>query len=230
MNSDEGAFWDRRYVAEGDVWGEQPSPTAVLTTAHLAPGARVLDIGSGYGRDLAFLRQRGCQVSGVDMSTEGHRLARERLLRQGGQAERLFLGRFEDLPVPAEAFDAVLSHRMAHLLILPEAIAVFAARLARVLRPGGILAVGARNPADLDPAEMVCVREQVYEYRRRPGHQVRYWDDATFRQAFGDGFTILALRQVAEPESRAHPVACHLTVMIARKNAESNRAFLATPA
>lgn len=221
MTSDEGDFWDRRYRAEGTIWGEEPSPTAVLAAPYLAAGARVLDIGSGYGRDLAFLAGRACGVVGVEISGEGHRLARQRLDELGGGAAQLLQCRFEDAPLPEETFDAILSHRMAHLLLGSEAVAGFAAKLHRLLRPGGILAIGARGLDDLDPAEMVRIGEQIYEYRRRPGHHIRYWDDESFRQVFGARFTILALTHAVEGESRANPVPCHLTVMIARKMADA---------
>lgn len=221
MTSDEGAFWDRRYREEGAIWGEQPSPTAMQIAPHLAEGARVLEVGSGYGRDLAFLAERRCRVSGVEISREGHRLARERLDGHGIQPEQLFLGRFEEMAGPEASFDAILSHRMAHLLLTPDAVAAFAAKSYRLLRPGGILALGARNLADLQPTEMVAVNHHVYEYRCRPGHQIRYWDDETFRQVFGEMHTILVLTHTTEPESRTVPVPCHLTIMIARKKTGS---------
>ncbi len=191
----------------------------MLAVPNLTPGARVLEIGSGYGRNLTFLSGRGCRVFGVEMSCEGHRLARQRLAQKKVGAEELFLGRFEDMAMPEGMFDAVLSHRMAHLLLTPAAVAAFAAKSCQLLGPDGILAVGARNRADLNPAEMVQVSEQVYEYRLRPSHQIRYWDDEAFRQVFGPMFTIVSLTEATELESRAVPVPCHLTVMIARKKA-----------
>lgn len=221
MSGENGDFWDRRYRSEGAIWGEQASPTALRAAAFLSPGTRVLDVGSGYGRDLAFLAGRACRVWGVEMSREGHRLAEERQAAQGSRAEQLYLGRFEELPLPQASFDAIVSHRMAHLLLSPEAVDAFVERLHRLLRAGGIAAIGARNRQDLDPAQMVEVGEQVYEYRNRPGHRIRYWDDDSFRQRFGGLFTVLDLAHTCENESQACPVPCHLTVLIARKNADA---------
>jgi SAM-dependent methyltransferase len=217
MTSDEGEFWDRRYLREGAIWGDGPSPTALLTAGHLPPRARVLEVGFGYGRDLLFLLRRRCRASGIELSIEGRRQAEACLRCRGLEAEGLLRGRFEDTDLPAGAFDAVLSHRLAHLLETPEAIARFAAKAAEVLRPGGILAVGARNRRDLNPAVMVRVEDGVYEYADRPGHRVRYWEEATFREAFGQSFRILTLDEAVEQESLARPVPCQLTVMIAVK-------------
>src|SRR5688572_30253436 len=103
-DSDEGAFWDRRFREEGAVWGEAPSPTALLAATYARPGDRVLDVGFGYGRDLPFLARQGYQISGIDLSVEGRKLAEARLRREGLAPECLVTGRFEDGPFPDHAF------------------------------------------------------------------------------------------------------------------------------
>ena len=79
----------------------------------------------------------------------------------------------------------------------------------------------ARDLSDLNAADMVAVADQVYEYRRRPGHRIRYWDADTFRRVFAKAFAILTLLPAVEGETEAHPVPCHLTVMVARKRPAS---------
>ncbi len=217
MHSEEGEFWDRRYREEGAIWGDGPSPTAVRAAHYLRPGARVLEVGFGYGRDVAFLLRQGCHVSGVELSREGRRQTEARLDEAGLHADALWTGCFEDDGFGAGDFDALLSHRVIHLLLTREGIARFAARAGRTLAPGGLLCVAARNFHDLDPAAMVEVGDRVYEYRSRPGHRIRYWDEASFREAFGPSFDVLEMTETVEYESRARPVPCHLTVMIARK-------------
>jgi SAM-dependent methyltransferase len=177
----------------------------------------VLDVGFGYGRDLVFLARQGCRVAGVELSEEGRRMAEERLRGEGLWAEALLGGRFEDAPDLGASFDALLSHRVAHLLVTPESVARFARQAGAVLRPGGLLCVGVRNLRDLDPAAMTPVGDGVFEYRDRPGHRIRYWDDDAFADAFGHDFTMLLLTEAVEEECRARPAPCHLTVMVARK-------------
>src|SRR4051812_5277132 len=170
MRSDEGGFWDERFRREGAIWGEAPSPTALTALRHLPANARVLEVGFGYGRDLAFLLRQGFRVWGVDLSPEARRRTEERLRREGLTAERLQTGPFEDSDLPEGQFDAVVSHRMAHLLVTEEAVRRFADKAHRVLRPGGILCLAVRNAEDLNPAEVRPRGENVYEYTPRPGH------------------------------------------------------------
>jgi SAM-dependent methyltransferase len=218
MRSDEGKWWDERFEREGVIWGAGPSPTAKTALRYLAPGAKVLEVGFGYGRDLAFLLGQGHRVWGIDLSPEAGRQAEARLRREGLRAERLETGAFEGSSLPDGLFDAVVSHRMAHLLVSEEAVARFADKAARVLRPGGILCLGVRNAEDLNPAEVRRAGERVYEYTPRPGHWIRFWDDAALGTAFGKAFTVLALDRVCEIESGTRPVPCHLTILVGRKN------------
>jgi len=217
VNSNEGDFWDRRYREEGTIWGEGPSPTAVLAASFLPPAMHVMDVGFGYRRDLVYLARRGCQVSGVELSHEGHHHAERWLNAIGLSAERLCLGRFEETDLPAEGFDGVLSHRMAHLLISQATVTGFARKVCQIVRPGGLLALGARSPLDLNLDEMTQVEPGVWEYRRRPGHRIRYWDRATFDFALADAFELVVVEQSTEPETVAQPVPCHLSLLVARR-------------
>jgi SAM-dependent methyltransferase len=217
MPSEDRDFWDKRYRMEGAIWGQSPSPTAVQAARFLPPQPRVLEVGFGYGRDLAFLLGQRCHVYGIDLSSEGRKRAEDWFQHQGFKAESLMTGRFEDTDLPENFFDVLLSHRMAHLLIAPEAIQEFADKATEVLRPGGFLCLGARNPHDLNPEKMICVGDNVYEYADRPGHRIRYWDESTFQENFANAFRVLSMTETTEPESASRPVPCHLTVMIAQK-------------
>jgi cyclopropane fatty-acyl-phospholipid synthase-like methyltransferase len=100
----------------------------------LPDGARVLDLGCGSGRPVdAFLLERGLDVTGVDVSGEQIRLAREAL-----PAGTFIQGDMSDVAFPAETFDAVVSF-YAIFHIPREEHAGLLRRTWRVLRPGGCL-------------------------------------------------------------------------------------------
>jgi SAM-dependent methyltransferase len=217
MRSDQAQFWDERFRREGAIWGDLPSPTATTAVRYLPAKGRVLEVGFGYGRDMAFLARQGYLVSGVDLSAEAHRCTAERLRREGLAAERLVTGSFENNGFPDSTFDGVVSHRMAHLLVSETGVERFASTVRRVLRPGGILCLAVRNTEDRKPAEVRQVEGSVYEYMPRPGHLIRFWDDDSLRKAFGAAFAFEVFDRVKEIESGSRPVPCYLTIIVGRK-------------
>jgi arsenite methyltransferase len=109
--------------------------------ADLSEGDRVIDLGSGSGMDLFFAAERVGQlgsVLGVDFTAEQLEKAR-RIAEASGYSQVEFReGRIERLPAEDESFDCVISNGVINLA--PEKQAVFA-EAARVLRPGGRLAI-----------------------------------------------------------------------------------------
>lgn len=109
----------------------------------LPPGTRVLDVACGTGNTAIPLARRGCTVTGVDIATNLLAQARER-----AAAEKLSAtfdeGDAEQLPYADASFDAVVTMFGAMFAPRPELVA---SELARVLKPGGLLAMANWNPA-----------------------------------------------------------------------------------
>lgn len=107
----------------------------------LKPGETVLDLGSGAGLD-AFLAARQVtpegHVIGVDMTPAMLDRARAGAAKLGATQVEFREGRLEALPVADASVDAVTSNCVINLV--PDKAAVFK-EVARVLRPGGRLAV-----------------------------------------------------------------------------------------
>jgi ubiquinone/menaquinone biosynthesis C-methylase UbiE len=109
----------------------------------LAQGARVLDVACGTGNLAIPLARQGCVVTGVDIAANLLVQARERASAEGLNVT-FDEGDAEALPYPNASFDAVVSMFGAMFAPRPE---VVASELARVLRPGGPLAMANWNPA-----------------------------------------------------------------------------------
>jgi arsenite methyltransferase len=109
--------------------------------AELCEGENVIDLGSGSGMDVFFAAHRvgrGGHVVGVDFTTEQLDKAR-RLAEEGGWDQVEFReGRIERLPADDESFDCAISNGVINLA--PDKEDVFA-EVARVLKPGGRLAI-----------------------------------------------------------------------------------------
>lgn len=105
-----------------------------------APGARILDVGSGNGAPALQLA-RACPVEVVGISVSERQVARaNERAREAGLADRLCFERVDamKLPYPAESFDGAWA--LESMLHMPDKVQVLS-EVARVVRPGGQVAI-----------------------------------------------------------------------------------------
>ena len=114
------------------------NPTALAT---LSPGEVVLDLGSGGGIDVLLSAKRvspGGKAYGLDMTDEMLELAEKNRAEAGAENAQFLKGHIEDVPLPEEHVDVVISNCVINLStdkprVISEAF--------RVLKPGGRFAV-----------------------------------------------------------------------------------------
>ncbi len=119
----------------------------------LAPGERVLDLGSGAGTDSLIAAQmvgEQGRVTGIDMTPQMLDKARTAAAAMGASNVEFVEGEAERLPFPDGSFDAVISNGVIDLI--PDKDAVFS-ELFRVLVPRGriqIADVTIQNPVSAE--------------------------------------------------------------------------------
>ena len=155
--------------------------------AGLTPApARVLDIGCGNGYNAGQYQSWGYDVTGVDISTEGIRIAREQYPEV----------RFEDMPIGedllerlgAEPFDLASSTEVVEHLYDPHA---WAAAAYTALKPGGHFIVSTPYHGYLKNLTIALTGgfDTHYDALRTGGH-IKFFSNSTLQTLLeGAGFT-----------------------------------------
>jgi SAM-dependent methyltransferase len=141
------AYWDRQsdeyqgqhreFIGRPEPrWGVWQIPESELQVLGGVAGKDVLELGCGAAQWAILLAQRGARMVGLDNSERQLEHARERMAAEG-IAFPLVHAAAESIPLPDASFDVVFCDHGAltfadPVLVVPE--------VARVLRPGGLLA------------------------------------------------------------------------------------------
>ena len=150
--------------------------------------AKVLDVGCGPGRDTALLAERGCEVTGIDLSKGLITEARKRYPQL-----QFDIGSMTALPYSKDTFDGIWAN--ASLLHLPTLADVQQTlkEFSRVLKPSGSVHISVK--AQLSDAQTEVVTDELSGAKRF----FRYFKkDALVQLLHEAGFEIITIEQFNE--------------------------------
>jgi SAM-dependent methyltransferase len=206
--------------------GELPDAAALaslgcgnpIAVADLLEGETVLDLGSGGGIDVILSAKRvgpTGRAFGLDMTDEMLALARKNA-EEADVTNAIFLkGVIEDVPLPAESVDVVISNCVINLSTDKAAVLT---EIARVLKPGGRVGVSDVVAEDgLSPEERAergsyvgCIAGALSQSEYEEGLRAAGFDDVsvTFTHQVADGMhgAIVKAVKTTAPAGRALPV------------------------
>jgi len=196
-------FGEALYAAEER--GELPDKAVLaslgcgnpIAVAYLHEGETVLDLGSGGGIDVILSAKRVGPTGtafGLDMTDEMLALAQHNA-QEAGIGNAVFLkGVIEEIPLPADSVDVVISNCVINLSVDKAAVLM---EMGRVLRPGGRIGVSdvvAEDP--LTPAERAergsycgCIAGALSKSEYEEGLKAAGFDDVSveFTHQVADG-------------------------------------------
>jgi SAM-dependent methyltransferase len=158
---------------------EGPHRDAVLREILPRGTGECLDIGCGTGRNLAIIEELGWTATGVDISEDQLRLARQR-------GSRVYRADAEDLPFDSDTFDLVLS---AWTSTDVDEFNRMVSEAARVLRPTGMFVFYGVHPCFNGPHVHSLPEGEVVvhtTYREARRHEsAPWWGEGGIRYRVG---------------------------------------------
>jgi SAM-dependent methyltransferase len=191
------AYFDRLAPRYDQAWSNAPAGRLQREAVwrHLDPlvafADRILDLGCGTGEDAVHLSGLGAHVSAIDTSAEMVRAA----CAKGVNARQL---RIEDTGGISGVYDLIFSNFGA--LNCVDDLATLRGPLARLLRPGGRLAICLMNRFCLWESVYYAMRAQFGKASRRwrgasvtsSGLRVYYPSLRTIKRAFAPSFRFVS--------------------------------------
>ena len=156
-------FWNERYAEEGLAYGEEPNEYLTSVISHLNPGARVLVVGDGEGRNGVWLAEQGFDVFSVDYS----KVAVEKIKHLANLRKVKMTVECHDLTEyewPENEFDAVVA---IYLHFPPEVRALMHKKMLAALKLGGKVIIEAfhkeqlKYPSGGPPVEPMLFSEDM---------------------------------------------------------------------
>lgn len=115
MNNETGKpeFWEKTYVENHEMWGFEPSNSAVLTKDFFIRHSvkNILIPGIGYGRNAQIFIDNGIDVTGIEIS----KTAIEMALKHYGADMKIYHGSVTDMPFDNNFYDGIFCYALIHL-------------------------------------------------------------------------------------------------------------------
>jgi arsenite methyltransferase len=186
--------------------------------AELREGETVLDLGSGGGIDVILSAKRVEPTGtayGLDMTDEMLALAQKNAAEAGVQNAHFLKGVIEQIPLPANSVDVVISNCVINLSTDKRAVL---AEIGRVLKPGGRIGISDIVSEDhLTPDERAergsfvgCIAGALSRSEYEVGLDAAGFEnvtvDFTYEAADGMHGAIVKAVKTSEPASKDLPV------------------------
>ena len=144
---DPAGTWNRRFAADGFLFGTEPNAWLRDHAGVWQPGQRVLSVADGEGRNSVWLAKRGLRVDAFDIAEVGVEKAR-RMAAEQGVSVNFSVTDCDGFAWPEAAYDGVAAIFVQ--FADPAMRTRLFAHIRRSLKPGGTLVLQGYTPRQLE--------------------------------------------------------------------------------
>jgi ubiquinone/menaquinone biosynthesis C-methylase UbiE len=202
-------------MSQKDIW-EKEYRNPILVTKHDKPQAdalrffkfvrknlgsweslKVIDLGSGTGRNANYLAEQGSEVVGIEISETATKLARVRSSESNMAPQYFIQSMGQSWPLRDSSIDVALDVISSNSLTEAERI-VYLSELKRVLKPGGLVFIKALTKDGDKNTQNLLQKFSGLEYDTYTmpslGLTERVFSESDFRELYSD-FDVLKLEK-----------------------------------
>ncbi|HEX6426289.1 MAG TPA: class I SAM-dependent methyltransferase [Niastella sp.] len=113
-NIEKPEFWEKAFGEKQEMWGFEPSNSAILTKDLFVQQSvkNILIPGIGYGRNAQIFKDNGITVTGIEISKSAIEMARKHY----GTDMIIYHGSVTDMPFDTCLYDGIFCYALIHLL------------------------------------------------------------------------------------------------------------------
>jgi SAM-dependent methyltransferase len=188
-------IWNKVYKSDNTFFGDEPSNFALLCFNHMKVNnvRKVLDLGTGHGRDSIFFASNGIEVEALDYSVIAVEILDKIIKEKRLPIKPQLFDVTHPLPFPDGYFDAAYSHMLFNMRFSHEELHFIFSEINRVLKPKGFNFFSVRNRNDKSYGSGIEVDSGVYDIN---GFQIRFFAENEIEDlATAEGFKILWMKE-----------------------------------
>lgn len=159
--------WQATFSQKPDMFGMTPSEPAAKAAEQFEREGKhkILELGSGQGRDTMFFASRGFQVMAADYTQTAVATITSKAQSAGlsNQISAVRQDVRERLAFPDESFDACYSHMLFCMALTTSELERLSREVWRVLRPGGLNVYTVRHTSDAHCGTGIHRGEDMWE-------------------------------------------------------------------
>jgi len=191
-------YWETSFLNKPEMFGLEPSEAAIntLKTFKEKKIKKIVELGTGLGRDTIFFAKNSINVEALDYSPASIKIINKKSIEHKLSSfisTKIFDVR-KKLPFADNSIEACFSHMLYCMALTTTELKYLNSEICRILKPGGFNVYTARNTKDGDYKNGTHIGEDLYE---NDGFIVHFFSEDKVRQ-IADGFNIINIEKFEE--------------------------------
>ena len=191
-------YWETSFLNKPEMFGLEPSEAAIntLKTFKEKKIKKIVELGTGLGRDTIFFAKNSINVEALDYSPASIKIINKKSIEHKLSSfisTKIFDVR-KKLPFADNSIEACFSHMLYCMALTTTELKYLNSEICRILKPGGINVYTARHTKDGDYKNGIHIGEDLYE---NDGFIVHFFSEEKVKE-IANGFNIINIEKFEE--------------------------------